>query len=200
MATTALIFEIIIIGFQVMVWIALSLSIFFGQTWLQAFDRFSDWELIVSALLLGLSYTLGLIFNRVIEELFFRYSRVRQLLDDLPEHPMVLRVRIWTQNAEAADRLEVWARECALLRATAVNAPLISIIGFILILKVWGFSWLLFFIGLLVSTVITKYTYWSWHQAAVSYYGHLMAAHQQLIPPTPSEQPDEEDQAGSFSL
>ena len=141
MATTAVFFETIIIGFQVIVWMALLLSIPFGREWLRVIKDFSDWAILGSALFIGLAYTLGLICNRVSEELFFRYSRVRQLLDDLPEHPMVLRVHIWTRDSQTADRLEVSARECFLLRATVVNALFISVSGVALILKVWGLYW-----------------------------------------------------------
>ncbi len=173
MATTAVFFETIIIGFQVVVWIGLLISIFLGGRWLQALKEFSDWTIIGSALFIGFAYTLGLICNRVVEELFFRYSRARELLDDLPIHPRELRIDIWTQDPRTADRLEVSARECLLLRATVVNAFLISVSGVALALRVWGFSWFGLFTGISISVVITTFLYWSWGQAVESYYGHL---------------------------
>ena len=192
MATTAVFFETIIIGFQVIVWIGLLLSIFLGSSWLEELKEFGDWAIIGSALFIGLAYTLGLICNRVAEESFYRYSRVRKLLDDLPRHPMELRTQVWTQDPQTADRLEVWARECSLLRSTSVNVLLISVSGVALMLKVWGFSWFGLFAGLSISLLVTTFVYWSWGQAVASYYGHLVTAHDRLT----QEQQSENSTAG----
>jgi len=191
MATTAVFFETIIIGFQVIVWIGLLISIVLGGRWLEELKEFSNWTIVGSALLIGLAYTLGLICNRVVEELFYSYSRVRKLLDELPRHPMELRTQVWTQDPRTADRLEVWARECSLLRSTSVNVFLISVSGVAFILKVWGFSWFGLFTGLSISVLVTTFVYWSWGQAVTSYYGHLVTAHDRL-----TQQQQNEDLTG----
>jgi len=191
MATTAVFFETIIIGFQVIVWIGLLISIVLGGRWLEELKEFSNWTIVGSALFIGLAYTLGLICNRVVEELFYSYSRVRKLLDELPRHPMELRTQVWTQDPRTADRLEVWARECSLLRSTSVNVFLISVSGVALILKVWGFSWFGLFTGLSISVLVTTFVYWSWGQAVTSYYGHLVTAHDRL-----TQQQQNEDLTG----
>lgn len=198
MATTALIFEIIIIGFQVIVWILLLLSIPFGFRWLDELKELKDWAIIGSAVFIGFSYILGVMFNqfsmRVLPTVLLRkasdgfilkhFSHARKSLEEkiLPMTPTQLRVYIWTKDTQTANRLEVWARQCVMLRATAVNVPIICFLGLILTFRGQGFSWPLFCGGLL-SVVIVVFSLWIWDQAVSLYYHHLGETYAQLTKP-----------------
>jgi len=183
MATTALVFETIIIGFQVIVWILLLLSIL-GFRWLDELKQFEAWAIIGSAVFIGLSYVLGAIFSQLsgVVLLHFRPTKklVEKMLNDRNlQAAKTMRVYIWTKDPHTANRLEGWGRTCGLLQATCLNVPFICISGSILAL-IQRFSWPLLGVYGLVSTAIVVFTFWAWIQAVRVYLDDFGAAYDRL--------------------
>jgi len=185
MATTALVFETIIIGFQVIVWLLLLLSIP-GFGWLDVFNtQFEDWAIIGSAVFIGLSYVLGAMFSQLSAEALLHFPPAKKLVEKMLkerdlEDAVTMRVYIWTKDPHTANHLEVWGRKCALLRATCLNVPFICIFGSILALKVQGFLWSLLIVYGLVSTAIVVFSFWAWIQSIRDYLDYFGAAYDRL--------------------
>jgi len=69
MSTSTLLVEILILGFQVFIWISLIVAILFGYDWIP-FSVLRDWIPILALFVVGFSYTLGTIFDNLFFSLF----------------------------------------------------------------------------------------------------------------------------------
>jgi len=66
MSTTAIFVEVLIIGIQCFIWIALLVLSIFGLDWIDSQINFlSNWTALISILFIAISYTLGIIFDRL---------------------------------------------------------------------------------------------------------------------------------------
>lgn len=79
MGTTSLLVEIVIIGFQVLVWISLTVLTICGYKWIDL-SSLKDWSAAIAVGLIAVSYTLGLIFDNLVASLFapWQYRTVRE--------------------------------------------------------------------------------------------------------------------------
>ena len=79
MNTGKLVVEIVIIGFQVVVWLGLLCLVFAGVGWIDLeFMKFlKEWSFFLSVVMIGTSYTLGLVFDSVAGQVFKHISRKR---------------------------------------------------------------------------------------------------------------------------
>lgn len=77
MTTTALSVETILIGFQVYIWMYLSIVMFSGYHWIdpKKILIYKDWSTVILFSLLGISYILGMIFQIISSLLFAPVSK-----------------------------------------------------------------------------------------------------------------------------
>ena len=81
MSTTVLFVELLIIGFQGGVWILLLIFSVFGYNWLLELQStgISDWQTLITALLLSMFYVLGIMIDRTADAIFSGWSqRIKQ--------------------------------------------------------------------------------------------------------------------------
>ena len=76
MTTTAMFIEILIIGLQAVVWIALLAASIFGTKSVQL-QNLSDWETLIIVLVFAIAYVLGTLVDRVTDTAFLRVLKVR---------------------------------------------------------------------------------------------------------------------------
>jgi len=147
MGTTSLIVEMVIIGFQVLVWMTLIVFVVFGYNWIDL-SKLKDWTTIISLALVGIAYTLGIVFDNFIGTLFTPWESKSWRW--LPEHhgqspgrmtPGRMRAYIIASNSQASEDLTNRANRSSLVRATSLNLLLITISSLVLVLKQFGFSW-----------------------------------------------------------
>ena len=122
MGTTSLIVEMVIIGFQVLVWMSLIVLILFGYKGIDL-SKLKDWTAVISLALVGASYTLGIVFNSFVGALFahWEFESWRWLLrpSDLKggEHPARMRAYITAFNSGASEDLTKRTNRNSLVRA-----------------------------------------------------------------------------------
>jgi hypothetical protein len=141
MGTTSIIVEMVIIGFQVLVWMTLVVLTVFGYQWIDL-SKLKDWTTLLSVALVGTSYTLGIVFDSFIASLFapWEYRSRMWLPDKITENPGRMRAYIMAKNPDASEELLKRANRNSLIRATSLNLVLISITLLIWVQKQFGFS------------------------------------------------------------
>lgn len=86
MATTTLFAEILVIGFQVMAWLALFIVSIFGIDKLSV-QTLKGWENLLILPMVAIAYVLGIIFDRIADILFFKFkdifSSIREVCLDI---------------------------------------------------------------------------------------------------------------------
>ncbi|HEX8163995.1 MAG TPA: hypothetical protein VF538_19145 [Pyrinomonadaceae bacterium] len=173
MSTTALIVEMVIVGFQALIWMSLIVLIVFGHDWIDI-SKLKDWATLISLGLIAISYTIGIIFNSLIGSTFFRWeSKNWRLFTHLPERPARMRAYILIKSKDASENLEKRFYQNRLLRGTSINVLFIGAAVLILALKHSGFSWRVL-IGISFSTIfVTGIILLSWMQTLQGYYFYL---------------------------
>src|ERR1051325_5492741 len=129
MSTTTLIVEVVIIGFQALIWMVLIILVFLGYDWIDL-SKLKDWATPISLAVISISYTLGVIFNTVLNSLFtplelkILASRGSGMSQETLRY---MRAYIIVYNSGAAEDLDRRFNRSSLIRATAINISLISI-------------------------------------------------------------------------
>src|SRR6267142_1778430 len=127
MGTTALIVEMVIIGFQVLVWISIMILVVVGYKWIDL-SKLKDWAAPISIAFIGVSYTLGIIFDGFIRSLFYPFEPGPiRMIGGGSVRPAEQMAYVIATNTDAADELYKMANRSSLIRATAVNLLIISI-------------------------------------------------------------------------
>src|SRR5688500_14525156 len=69
MAVSIIFVEILFAGLQASIWLALFLAAIFGTSWID-WNALKGWETLATLIVLGLSYALGVLIDRVADSLF----------------------------------------------------------------------------------------------------------------------------------
>lgn len=176
MSTTALAVELLVIGYQSLVALALAacLSPLCGNTLLQ---MMKDWkELIVIASVVA-AYTLGAIMNGIAARLLSPLEN--KLYSKRSEKPSEMRATILIQEPQAFDHIIKHFDTPRVLRSTVFNILLIGLFLFIHILSLNATRSQLFLVafGILVAAL---FTLWAWYETAENYFTHLYRTYDAL--------------------
>ena len=176
MSTTALAVELLVIGYQTLVWLALAacLSPLCDDTLLNAMK---DWKELVIVVSVVAAYSSGAIMNgiasRIIDPIERRAIHKRQ------QRPSEMRAAILVQKPEAFDHIIKNLNVPRVLRSTIFNILLVGVFLFI-----HFFSSNATFSELLVVAVIslggTALAAWAWYETAENYYIHLTQTYDAL--------------------
>lgn len=170
MGTTALIVEMVIIGFQVLVWISLIILVIVGYDWIDI-SKLKDWATPISIGLVGVSYTLGIIFDSCIRILFIAFER--------PTSGSMLAYIIAT-NTDAAEELTKRANRSSLVRATSLNLIIISIFSLIFVKKYFGWSIRIMALIVLLSILLTGLALLTWLRSVSGYSYYVQQVYEAL--------------------
>ena len=183
MTTTALVVEIIIIGFQTLIWLSFMILIFFGHEWINI-DRLENWATPLGLAVVAISYTTGLIFDRIVEAILAPWSPVKWSIYEIEDSgyptPFRMIVLITKTSPDMATELRIQSNQTKLARATAINLFLISVSMCILYVNHYGFSgkWLGIIGGLLIFFALLAF--WTWIRSSAGYYRMLTDAYDML--------------------
>ena len=96
-----IIFELVIIGFEVLAWVFLLVLALFGYQWINL-GLVSQWATQLSFALLGLAYMLGLIFDKAVSSLPFGWivghGAVAETADLVS--PLLMRMEVLARNPD----------------------------------------------------------------------------------------------------
>lgn len=170
MSTTALAVELLVIGYQALVWLALAacLSTSCDNTLMQTMR---DWKEIIFVASVVAAYTSGAIMNGIASRLLspwedWLYQKTRS------EKPSEMRAAILIQKPEAFDRVMKNFEFPRVLRSTVFNILLTGIFLFINLLFLKGTTTQLFWV--VVWTVVAALlVLWAWYETAENYFIHL---------------------------
>jgi len=133
MSTTPLFVEVLVIGIQACVWIALIALSLVGYEWLTAAKSgLSDWVPLITIVFLAASYSVGIIMDRIAEgfmrllrphELILRVKWIKRNVEGAADDP---RIPVMVSNNTASAFLEYVRSRLRIARATVLNLALIS--------------------------------------------------------------------------
>jgi hypothetical protein len=175
--TTSLIVEMVIIGFQVLVWMSLVVLILFGYKDIDP-SKLKDWSAVISLALVGTAYTLGLVFNGFIGAVFVHWEFSLWEWLNRPGRegrrgPAQMRAYITAFNSDASEGLTSEAHRHSLIRATALNLVLIGITSLVWAHKQYGF-WLRLDLAIVLSSLLLiGLSLFAWFLLSVNYCAQL---------------------------
>ena len=145
MTTTSLVIEIVIIGFQALIWILLIVFTLFDYSWINP-TKLKDWSTLLSLGVICISYTLGIIFDHFTSSLFapLEYSNRRNRWwtnEDPKASPAQMRAYIIATNSNVSEYIGKGINRIRLVRGTALNLILISISSLVFLFARFGLLW-----------------------------------------------------------
>jgi hypothetical protein len=185
---TSIIFELVLIGFQMLIWVSLLVMTIFGYHWLNL-DALNQWSAQLSIALVGVAYMFGLIFDKAISSLPYRWIMGGSALTetrDLPS-PLEMRMQILAKRPEIFDTLERRINQHRLVRSTVINLTLISLSAMAFFITQLGFNLRLFIVFLLLSVLFVSLTLFTGRRSAETLYFELSQAHKAINESDPAD-------------
>jgi hypothetical protein len=185
MGTTALIVEMVIIGFQVLIWMSILLITIFGYQWIDL-SKLKDWSTTISLALIGISYTLGIVFDSFIRTLFGRleFRKPEIFFDRGALKPDVdfyrMRAYINANSKEIADDLTRRDYRNSLVKATILNMIMIAVTLLVMIVIKFGLLWKLLTIIVLFSVFLIGIALSTWRKQTLAYYKYMMDVYEAI--------------------
>ncbi|HEX4629724.1 MAG TPA: hypothetical protein VH188_02065 [Chthoniobacterales bacterium] len=162
-----IIVELVIIGFEVMAWILLLVFSVFGYQWVR-FDFVNQWATQLSFGLLGLGYMFGLIFDKAISSLPFRWivgGSAASESADAPT-PLAMRMQALAKDPDIYHVLQQHINQHRLVRSTVFNFALISLTALLFVGTQVGFNLRLLVVLIFLSVLFTGLTLFTGRQSA----------------------------------
>jgi len=178
MSTTVLAVELLVIGYQALVWLALAACLFplCDDTLLKAMK---DWRELVIVASVVAAYSSGAIMNGVAARIM---TRIEAKIYTRPQKPSEMRAAILVQKPEAFDHIIKNLNVPRILRSTIFNILLIGLFLFFHVLSSNATTsqlWLVAVIFVLGAGVAA----WAWYETAENYYIHLSQTYDALERP-----------------
>ncbi len=179
MSTTALAVELLVIGYQTLVWLALAacLSSLCDDTLLKGMK---DWKELVIVASVVAAYSSGAIMNGVVSRIMS--SIESKVIYKRPQKPSEMRAAILVQKPEAFDHIIKNFDVPRVLRSTIFN---ILLIGLFLLIHLFSsnatYSQLL--LVAVIFAIGTAVAAWAWFETAENYYIHLSRTYDALEKP-----------------
>jgi hypothetical protein len=149
--SASIIFELVLIGFQVLIWVSLLILTVFGYNWLHL-ESLKQWSAQLSVTLVGVAYMFGLIFDKAVSALPYSWIIGGALTKagDLPS-PLEMRMHILAKKPEVSEVLERRINQHRLVRSTVFNLALISLSALVFFITQIGFRIRLLIVFLFLS-------------------------------------------------
>jgi len=178
---TSVIFELVLIGFQVLVWVSLLVLAIFGYQWINL-SALNAWSAQLSVALVGVAYMFGLIFDKAISSLPYRWimgGSAPTETSDLPS-PLEMRMEILAKKPEIFDALEKRINQHRLVRSSVINMSLISLSALTFFITQMGFRVRPFLVFLFLSILFVGLTLFTGRRSAETLYFELSRAHKAI--------------------
>jgi hypothetical protein len=177
MSTTALAVELLVIGYQALIWLGLAacLSPLCNDTLLQTMK---DWKELTVVASVVAAYTSGAIMNGVASRIMSTIEG-RTIYKRRPEKPSEMRAAILIENPEAFKHVMKNFDVPRVLRSTIFNIFLIGLFSFAHSFSINAAGSQLFLIAIL-SVLGTAVAAWAWYETADNYFVHLSRTYDAL--------------------
>ena len=176
-----IIFELVIVGFEVLAWIFLLVLALFGYQWINL-GLVSQWATQLSFALLGLAYMLGLIFDKAVASLPFGWivghGAVAETADSVS--PLRMRMQVLARDPDMYDVLQKRINQHRLVRSTVFNFALISLSALLFVFTRFGFDFRLFAVLVFLSAFFVSLTLFTGRQSARTLILELQYARESL--------------------
>jgi hypothetical protein len=190
-----IIFELVIVGFEVLAWISLLVLALFGYQWIDL-GLVSQWATQLSFALLGLAYMLGLIFDKAVASLPFGWIVGHGAVAETNNSasPLRMRMEVLARDPDMYDVLQKRINQHRLVRSTVFNFALISLSALLFVFTRFGFDFRLFAVLLFLSALFVSLTLFTGRQSARTLILELQYARESLTdnradaPPGPNAQ------------
>ena len=185
---TSIIFELVLIGFQMLIWVSLLVMTIFGYQWLNL-DALNQWSAQLSVALVGVAYMFGLIFDKAISSLPYRWIMGGSAPTETRDHPspLEMRMEILAKRPEIFEALERRINRHRLVRSTVINLTLISLTAMAFLITQIGFNLRLFIVFLLLSVLFVGLTLFTGRRSAETLYFELSQAHKAINESDPAD-------------
>jgi len=160
----------------------------FGYRWLNL-DALKQWSSQLSIGLVGIAYMFGLIFDKAISSLPYRWimgGSAPTETRDLPS-PLEMRMEILAKKPEIFEALERRINQHRLVRSTVINLTLISLAAMAFLITQIGFNLRLFIVFLLLSVLFVSLTLFTGRRSAETLYFELSHAHKAINESEPAD-------------
>jgi hypothetical protein len=130
MATTAVFAEILLVGVQALIWMALAAGVVLGPERLAALDwaAIDSWAGLLSLVVLGIAYAAGVVVDRLADSFFDRVLAPR-LLGPRPDGNGKRRLYVRHHGGDMTTFLDYVRSRVRITRSTAFNLLLITLFG-----------------------------------------------------------------------
>jgi hypothetical protein len=177
----SIIFELVLIGFQVLIWVFLLILTVFGYNWLHL-EGLKGWSTEISVGLVGVAYMFGLIFDKAVSALPYSWTIGGSALTKIGEgpSPLTMRMAILAKKPEVYEVLEKRLNQHRLVRSTVFNLALISLAGLLFFIAQIGFTLRLFITFLFLSIFFLGLTLFTGRRSAETLYFELFHAYKAM--------------------
>ncbi|HKP37676.1 MAG TPA: hypothetical protein VJT71_12540 [Pyrinomonadaceae bacterium] len=185
---TSIILELVLIGFQAIIWISLLILTVFGFSWVHL-EGLKQWSTELSVGLVGVAYMMGVIFDKAVSALPYNFivgGGPSPPSDDSPS-PLALRVEILTKSPEVYEAMERRLNQHRLVRATVFNLALISLAALLFFFVQLGFNLRMFIAFLVLSVFFLGLALFTGKRSAQTLYFELLHAHKTMYPAADSD-------------
>ncbi len=176
MSTTALAVELLVIGYQTLVWLALAVcfSSLCDNTLMQAIKAEKELAAVASVVV---AYTLGAMMNVIATRLMAPLEN--KLYSKLPKKPSEMRAAILIQKPEALNHVMKYFEVPRVLRSTFFNILFIGILSFVHVISSNATRSQLLLVALFTLGT-ASFILWAWYEAVDNYRIHLSATYDAL--------------------
>lgn len=195
---TSIIFELVLIGFQVLVWVSLLVLTIFGYHGLNL-EYLKEWSAHLSIALVGVAYMFGLIFDKAVGALPYSWIIGGSAHTKTDESPGTLEMRIviLTKKPEIFDALKRRINQHRLVRSTVFNLALISLAALAFLLTQVGFSIRLFIVFLFLSVLFVGLSLFTGRRSAETLYFELFQVYKAINESTPNDSNEGDKQSST---
>ena len=181
---TSIILELVLIGFQTLIWVSLLILAVFGYNWLHL-AGVKEWSTELSVALVGVAYMFGLFFDKAIGALPYRWTLGGSALTKVGDSPspLVMRMEILANKPEVYEVLEKRINQHRLVRSTVFNLALISLSALVFFIAQLGFTIRLFIVFLLLSILFVGLALFTGRRSADTLYFELFYAYKAINAP-----------------
>ena len=185
---TSIIFELVLIGFQVLIWVSLLVLTVFGYDWLHL-SGLKEWSGELSVALIGVAYMFGLMFDKAVGALPYSWAIGGSALTKIGEDPspLEMRMEILVKKPEAYEVIEQRINRHRLVRSTVFNLALISLSALAFFKEQLGFSVRLLIVLLFLSIMFVGLSLFTGRRSAETLYRELLHTYRTINASNPSD-------------
>ncbi len=174
MSTTALFIELLIIGLQAAIWLALLVLSILGYHWISP-ERIKGFEAMFAVLLLPIVYPAGIFIDYVADVIFSRWERRIRAGYPLEKDETALRLMKENNDPSLAAHFGYLRSRIRLSRSSALNFTLITIMGLVFVItrcrNVSGFPfWRTMFLEVCIGGALAGLAVLAWRYITHSFH------------------------------